>query len=132
MSNNHDWNTKPTGLWEPMLDKPSFCADALRKMVANCVALHAAGNSLYTDGERKLLLAAAEHIENLFSHENKARKALEFYRDGFQFHPKRSKTGIDLSEWKPKDALLEDCGEVARSALLSQNKTSPDNGGQNG
>lgn len=48
---------------------------------------------------------------------DEALKALEFYRDGFQYHPKRSKTGINLSEWKPKEALLEDCGERARSVL---------------
>jgi multidrug resistance efflux pump len=43
--------------------------------------------------------------------------ALAFYRDGFFYEPKRSKTGIDLSEWKPKEALLEDCGNRASAAL---------------
>jgi hypothetical protein len=46
-----------------------------------------------------------------------ARSALEFYKDGFKYHPRRSKTGINLSECKPTDALLEDCGERALQAL---------------
>lgn len=46
-----------------------------------------------------------------------ANKALEFYRDGFKYHPKRTATGINISEWKPTNALLEDCGETARAAL---------------
>lgn len=49
------------------------------------------------------------------------REALEFYRDGFQYHPKRSKTGVDLSEWKPKQILLDDCGERALAALEARN-----------
>lgn len=47
------------------------------------------------------------------------RKALEFYRDGFQFVPKRSSLGVNLSTWIPKEALLEDCGEVAKQALAA-------------
>jgi hypothetical protein len=46
-------------------------------------------------------------------------EALEFYRNGFQLHPKRSKTGVDLSKWKPTEALLEDCGNRADTALRS-------------
>lgn len=66
--NDHEWHMKPSAAVTPeMLAKPMFCADALRKMVANCVALHASGNSLYTDGERQVMLAAAEHIENMTS-----------------------------------------------------------------
>lgn len=45
------------------------------------------------------------------------REALTFYRDGFQLHPKRSRTGIDLSEWRPTQALLDDCGNTAMNAL---------------
>lgn len=48
-----------------------------------------------------------------------ARRVIEFYRDGFQYHPKRTKTGINLSEWKPKKALLDDCGEIARAFLTT-------------
>lgn len=46
-------------------------------------------------------------------------KALEFYRDGFAYFPKRTKTGIDLSEWRPKPVLLDDCGERAKRALTA-------------
>ena len=44
-------------------------------------------------------------------------EALRFYMDGFSFHPNRTITGIDLSEWKPKPLLLEDCGNVAMRAI---------------
>ena len=55
-------------------------------------------------------MSSEDEIERL-------RAALAFYRDGFFYEPKRSKTGIDLSEWKPKEALLEDCGNRALEAL---------------
>lgn len=64
---DHEWHMKGTAIPEAMFANPMFCADALRKMVANCVSLHASGSSLYTDGERKVMLAAAEHIENMVS-----------------------------------------------------------------
>lgn len=59
----HAWHMKPTTIPDAMFKRPVFVADALRKMVANCVSLHPVGSSLYTDGERKTMLAAAEHIE---------------------------------------------------------------------
>lgn len=52
---------------------------------------------------------------------------LEFYRDGFRYHPKRSVTGISLSEWKPTERLLDDCGETAR-ALLDKHKATSTEG----
>lgn len=64
---DHEWQMKRSIVTPAMLANPLFCADALRKMVANCVALHATNQSLYTDGERKVMIAAAEHIENLYS-----------------------------------------------------------------
>jgi len=63
----HAWQMKPTSIPAKMFAKPMFCADALKKMVARCVSLHAGGSSLYTDGERKVMLAAAEHLESLYS-----------------------------------------------------------------
>lgn len=47
-------------------------------------------------------------------------KALAFYRDGFQYKPKRTRTGVDLSTWEPTPALLDDCGETARAALTGE------------
>jgi hypothetical protein len=64
---DHAWQMKQSLVTKEMLDKPLFCVDALRKMVASCVALHPSGSSLYTDGERKVMLAAVEHIENFVS-----------------------------------------------------------------
>jgi hypothetical protein len=49
-----------------------------------------------------------------------ARKALEFYRDGWVFKPRRSKTGIDLSSWEPRESLMGDYGERARTALTDE------------
>lgn len=63
----HAWHMKPTTIPDAMFKRPMFVADALRKMVANCVSLHASKSSLYTDGERKTMLAAAEHIEAFVS-----------------------------------------------------------------
>lgn len=60
---------------------------------------------------------AAERIERLTSENERLRGALAFYRDGFSFHPGRTKTGISMSEWKPKQELLDDCGAIARAAL---------------
>lgn len=60
---------------------------------------------------------AAMNMSATISETRALRDALAFYRDGFQLHPKRTRTGIDLSEWKPKKALLDDCGNIALNAL---------------
>lgn len=46
--------------------------------------------------------------------------ALRFYRDGFVLQPQRTALGIDLSEWKPTEALLDDCGSTASEALAAK------------
>lgn len=43
-------------------------------------------------------------------------RALEFYRDGFTFTTNPRRAGL---EWKPTEALLDDCGNLARATLLS-------------
>lgn len=45
-----------------------------------------------------------------------AREALAFYRDGWTFTISRH-GGL---EWKPKEDLLDDCGNVARKALAQK------------
>lgn len=62
-SNTQEWHRKPTNAKQEWFDDPKFCATALRKMVESCVSLHANGSSLYTDGERKVMLAAANHLD---------------------------------------------------------------------
>lgn len=63
----------------------------------------------------------------------KAREALTFYRDGFRYHPKRSRTGVNLSEWRPTEGLLADCGERARAALQPEEpKSIVDDAGNTG
>lgn len=52
-------------------------------------------------------------------------KALEFYRDGFEYHPKHSRTGLNLSVWRPKQALLDDCGNLALEALRAAENNGP-------
>lgn len=77
--------------------------------------------------------ALAPVIANLMS-------ALKFYRDNFKLHPKRSKTGLNMSEWKPTEALLDDCGNRADQALSkaearslqAAESTLPKDGGSNG
>lgn len=59
---NELWHLRPTGADPEWFKDPLFCASALRKMVANCVSLHPK-IGLYTDGERKTMIAAAEHLE---------------------------------------------------------------------
>lgn len=44
----------------------------------------------------------------------KMRRALEFYRDAFTSTPNQRYGGL---EWKPTEALLEDCGNLALHAL---------------
>lgn len=66
-----------------------------------------------------LIAAFQERAESAERKLEEQRKALEFYRDGFAFHPKRTKLGVDQSAWKPLSALLDDCGEVARAALAN-------------
>ena len=46
--------------------------------------------------------------------------ALAFYKDGFYLEAKRSRTGVNLSEWKPTESLLNDCGQRALDALQEQ------------
>jgi hypothetical protein len=58
-----------------------------------------------------------DRIEELTIRNKKLEVALRFYKDGFKYHPKRTITGINLSEWKPTEELLNDCGETAIAAL---------------
>lgn len=48
--------------------------------------------------------------------EAELRAALEFYRDGYTFTTNPRRGGL---EWKPTEALLDDCGNTARLALFS-------------
>jgi hypothetical protein len=76
----------------------------------------------------RALGATLDHVSSNWRAEIQAREAaererdelvkvLKFYRDGFRFHPKRSKTGFNISEWKPTEELLDDCGNLAKDAL---------------
>lgn len=42
------------------------------------------------------------------------KSALQFYADAWFFTTNPKRAGL---EWKPKEALLDDCGNVARDAL---------------
>ena len=65
----------------------------------------------------ELCSEAADCIEEQDKRNKELEAALQFYKDGFRYHAKRTSTGINLSEWKPTEELLNDCGETARSAL---------------
>lgn len=43
-------------------------------------------------------------------------QALKFYRDAWDMKPNKRYGGL---EWSPKESLLDDCGEIARTALES-------------
>jgi len=64
-----------------------------------------------------------DEIRNLKERIEALEAALQFYRDGFRYHAKRTSTGINLSEWKPTEELLNDCGETARSVLAGEKKS---------
>jgi len=83
-----------------------------RPIVTSTIMMTVANARLMTAGP-----AFIAEIRTLRTEVERLREALTFYRDGFQYHPKRTKTGINLSEWKPTEALLDDCGERARAAL---------------
>ncbi|GHC61466.1 hypothetical protein [Limoniibacter endophyticus] len=70
--------------------------------------------------------AVARCLDKLVAFNDLATPALEFYRDAFQLHPKRGPTGINHSEWLPKPALLEDCGNKALDALAAIAKATGD------
>lgn len=81
-------------------------------------SLHAACDKVSLDIEQKLVnQLAAAHKRN-----KELEAALQFYKDGFRYHVKRTSTGINLSEWKPTEELLNDCGETARSVLAGEKK----------
>jgi hypothetical protein len=44
--------------------------------------------------------------------------ALAFYRDGFE--PYKQHKHLVGFAWRPKEALLDDCGETARAVLSEQ------------
>lgn len=65
---------------------------------------------------------AADFIEAQAKRIKKLEAALQFYKDGFRYHAKRTSSGINLSEWKPTEELLNDCGETACAVLAGENK----------
>lgn len=44
-------------------------------------------------------------------------EALSFYRDQWVAENNRTRFGLGGLEWRPTEALLDDCGEQARAAL---------------
>ena len=43
--------------------------------------------------------------------------ALEFYANAWRHETKRGPTGLGGIEWRPKEQLLDDCGNRARAAI---------------
>lgn len=67
------------------------------------------------------LLRAASERDAAVREVERLREALKFYSEGFIPRPaKRNKYGLNPGlEWKPSEALLDDCGNVAMEALAS-------------
>lgn len=82
------------------------------------------------DGTGLATAAIAAERDRLAKANAELLAGLEFYRDGFRYHPKRSVTGISLSEWKPTERLLDDCGETARALLDKHKATSTEREGE--
>lgn len=61
------------------------------------------------------IVAAVNEVAELREQLATAHKALEFYRDGFQFTTNKRYGGL---EWTPTESLLDDCGNIARSTLI--------------
>lgn len=77
-------------------------------------------NDWLVDNGSALLRAASERDAAVREVE-RLREALKFYSEGFIPRPaKRNKYGLNPGlEWKPSEALLDDCGNVAMEALAS-------------
>ncbi|QPF81714.1 Lar family restriction alleviation protein [Bradyrhizobium genosp. L] len=87
------------------------------RVIGNFDTVEAAQVAAKENFERRLVSCFAKHPAHPRPAEQPLREALEFYRDNFKLHQKRTRMGVGLSEWKPTEALLEDCGERARAAL---------------
>jgi hypothetical protein len=72
---------------------------------------------------RKLYGEAATALASLKAENERLREALKFYRDGWDFKTTKKRSGL---EWHPKEALLDDCGNIARAALTDAGKPAPD------
>ncbi len=110
------WITSPCGEMCP--DDIMIYAD-LGKNEMGVQMISTVGKVLSLRQSKEVTAANAALIVRAVNAHAKLVAALEFYRAAFQFHPKRSSTGIDLSAWLPKTVLLEDCGETARAVLAS-------------
>lgn len=69
----------------------------------------------------EFLLRAASERDAAVREAERLKTALKFYSEGFIPRPaKRNKYGLNPGlEWKPSEALLDDCGNVAMEALAS-------------
>jgi hypothetical protein len=82
------------------------------------IARFSIDSKYFTDAQRKanaeFIVTAVNSYSALQARVAKMEAALKFYADAWCFttHPKRP--GL---EWKPKEALLDDCGNIARAAL---------------
>jgi hypothetical protein len=61
--------------------------------------------------------AAEKQVQKLTAENERLREALRFYRDRWAYTPNKRYGGL---EWRPSETLLDDCGNIARSALETQ------------
>ncbi len=61
---------------------------------------------------------AADCIEAQAADNARLREALAFYRDGFE--PFKEHKHLPGFAWRPKEGLLDDCGETARAILAAK------------
>jgi hypothetical protein len=60
------------------------------------------------------ILKAVNAFQSLKNENARLRAALKFYAEAWCFTTNPKRAGL---EWKPKEELLDDCGNIARSAI---------------
>lgn len=97
-------------------------SDAIRQ-------LHDVANALADSGLRTVktndlcvaVYAAIDELERLRAREARLREVLTFYAEAWACRTTKSRLGgVAGLEWRPKNDLLEDCGNAARAALAEK------------
>ncbi len=71
---------------------------------------------MQSDGPpNRTMTEAADRITTLEAQVEALAGALRFYQDGFE--PYKEHKHLPGFAWRPKELLLDDCGETARAAL---------------
>lgn len=126
------WDVAPKGLPAEPTKSHSFVAEIERQggSITPLVALSQASSVIAGltaerdeavengQGWFNLSQDRMERISSLEEENKRLREALAFYRDRWAYTPNKRYGGL---EWRPSEALLDDCGNLARQALEDHN-----------